>query len=94
MAALAGNSIDTTSYDPCTHNTHHLTVVKNTMAVLFPSLPIVGYAATILEGMDKAVHVGDVGMESVAPKASFNPACDEGGGFSHRTRHLMSGKKI
>ena len=73
MAALARNSIDTTSYDFCTKHTQHLTVVENTVAVLFPSLPVVGYAVTILEGMNKAILVGDVGVESVALKASFNP---------------------
>jgi len=94
MAALAGDSIDTTSYDLCTQHAQHLTVVENTMAVLFPSLPVVGYAATILEGMHKAVLVSDVGMESVALKAKFNPACDEGGGFPHRTRQLCRRKEI
>ncbi len=74
MAALARNTEDTTSYDLCTEDTHHLAVVENTMAVLFPSLPVVGYAETILEGMDKAILVGDVGIESVALKAIFNPA--------------------
>jgi|SRR6266508_3628507 len=73
MAALARNSIDTTSYDFCTKHTQHLTVVENTVAVLFPSLPVVGYAITILEGMNKAILVSDVGVESVALKASFNP---------------------
>jgi hypothetical protein len=36
------------------------------VAVLFPSLPVVAYAATILEGMNKAIHIGDIGIESVA----------------------------
>jgi hypothetical protein len=93
MAALARNTRDTTSYDLCTQHAQHLTVVENTMAVLFPSLPVVGYAATILEGMDKAVLVGDVGKESVALKAEFNPACDEGGAFFHCTGHLCRGRR-
>ena len=81
MAALASNSVDTTSYDLCTCDTQHLTDVENTVAVLVPSLPVVGYAATILEGMNKAILVGDVGVESVALEASFNPAWHEGGAF-------------
>jgi hypothetical protein len=74
MAALARNSLDTTSYDFCTQHTQHLTVVENTVAVLIPSLPVIGNAATILEGVNEPILVGDVGVESVALKASFNPA--------------------
>jgi len=93
MAALAGNCIDTASYDPCTRDTQHLTVVENTVAVLFPSLPVVGYAFTILEGMNKAILVGDVGVESVALKTSFNPACNESGAFFLCSRRLSWGRR-
>ena len=53
-------------------------VVEHTMAVLFPSLPVVGYSAAILEGVDATIHIGDVGVESVAIKTGFNPARREG----------------
>ena len=73
MAALTSDLVNTTSYDLCTQPTHHLTVVENTMAVLLPSLPVVSHATAILERMNKAIHVGHVGVESVALQASFDP---------------------
>ena len=59
--------------------TQHLAVVENTMAVLLPSLPVAGYAAAILEGMDESIHVFNVGVEPVALEAGFDPSCYEGG---------------
>jgi hypothetical protein len=85
MAALAGNTPNTTSYDEFTSFTNHLAVVKNTMAILLPSLPVVGYAAAILEGMDESIHVLNVGVESVSLKASFDPFCHEGGSIFLRS---------
>ena len=93
MAALAGDGIDATSYDFSTQETQHLTVVENTVAILFPSLPVVGYAKTILEGMNEAILVGDVGVEPVPLKASFNPAWHEGSAFFRCSRRLCRGRK-
>jgi len=91
MAALARNTCDTTRYDSRTRNTQHLTVVENTMAVLFPRLPVVGYAATVLKGMNKAILVDDVGVKSVALKASFDPAGHEGGAVFSCSRGFCRG---
>jgi hypothetical protein len=92
MAALARNSVDTTSYDFPAQSTQHLTVVKDTMAVLIPNLPVVGYATAILEGMNKTILVGDVGVESVAFKASFDPARHKGDAFFVCSRCLWRGR--
>jgi hypothetical protein len=79
MTALASNSRDATRYDPCTSYTFYLAVVENTVAVLLPSLPVAGYAAAILKGMDESIHVLNVGVEPVASEACFAPASHKGG---------------
>ena len=84
-AALASNTLDTTSYDKFTNFTQHLAVIENTMAILLPSLPVVSYATAILEGMDESIHVLNIGVESVSLEASFDPACHVGGTFFLRS---------
>jgi hypothetical protein len=59
------------------------------MAVLLPSLPVAGYAAAILEGMDESIHVLNVGVESISLEASFDPACYEGGAIVRSHRYMM-----
>ena len=88
-AALASNTLDTTSYDEFTSLTQHLAVVENTMAVFLPSLPVVGYAAAVLEGMDESIHVLNIGVKSVALEASFDPSCHEGGSTILRSRRYF-----
>ena len=85
MTVLASNSRDATRYDPCTSYTFYLTVVENTMAVLLPGLPIAGYATALLEGMNESIHILNIGVESVAPEASFAPASHESGAFFLRS---------
>ena len=89
MAALASNSRDATRYDKFTVLTQHLAVVENTMAVLLPGLPVVGYATAMLECMDESIHVLNVGVESISLEASFDPACHEGGALFLRSRHYF-----
>ena len=92
MAVLASNFRNATRYDKFTSLTQHLAVVENSMAVLLPSLPVVGYATAMLEGMDESIHVLNVGVESVALEAGFDPFCHEGGAFlcSRRCYERMS----
>ena len=92
MTVLASDSRDATRYDPCTSYTFYLAVVENTMAVLLPSLPVVGYATATLEGMDESIHVLNVGVESVASEASLTPASHEGGAIFLRSCRYFRGE--
>ena len=62
------------------------------MAVLLPSLPVVGYATAILEGMDESIHILNIGVESVSLEASFDPASHEGGAIFLRSCCCFRGK--
>jgi len=79
VAILSSNRMNTAANNPRSRNPRDFAVVKHTMAVLIPVLPVVGDAAAVLEGMDKVDAIDAGVIEPVASESSLLPATDEGG---------------